>query len=121
MSLGLCLELTVALKRTGFFVDPETNELIRSDQRRDVEGMPVIEQDDALESTWWGTPRAAWKLSDAETVVNVYGDIGGGLEWEGGWHWEGWFLGTEEEAAAFAEAHGVRILYCGLATESETR
>jgi hypothetical protein len=69
----------------------------------DVHGQPFTGTDDDGKAVWWGTERAAWKLSDAETVVRVYGKLRSGLDWDG------FFLATEEEAVAYAEAHEVTV------------
>lgn len=87
---------------TGFFVDTETGERIE-DGEIDANGVAPFGEDD--DGFWWGTSRAAWVLSDADTLIECWGDLGAE-------EWAGMFIGTVSEAADYAERHGVRILGC---------
>lgn len=92
---------TNAIQATELFVDPETKEAFLAEEKVDAHAQPLIGSD--RHGCWWGTERAAWKLSDADTVVHLYGSLGPGMDWDG------WFIATATEAQRYAETHGVKV------------
>lgn len=85
---------------TGYFVDVCTGERLE-DGECDADGVDLVGCDEM--GLWWGTQDAAWVLSHRSgPTVEVWGEIGGEP-------WQGVFVGTLEEAVAYAENHGVRV------------
>lgn len=83
----------------GYFVDSETGEPLPDDTVFDAHGIELIGADD--NGLWWGTERAAWVLSEGQTLVRASGFIGSEA-------WDGFFIGSEDEVEWYAETHGVR-------------
>lgn len=87
------------------FIDTRTGEVLDlpGQPTCDVNGVDFIGEDDA--GAWWGTERAAWMLSTTEgrCLVEVSGFLGS-VEWQG------FFIGTVEEALLWAEKRWIRIV-----------
>ena len=82
------------------FVDPFDGETILEQPGVDAHGTDLIGEDD--HGLWWGTPRAAWVLRPCTELVHVIGRLGAMT-------WDGWFIGSVEDAVAYAECHGVVV------------
>jgi hypothetical protein len=77
------------------FVDPWERKAIEGCY--DSIGTELIGDDE--HGMWWGTERAVWPLSFG-AVIHVRGYVGA-VEYDG------YFLGTEDEAESYAVCHGV--------------
>ena len=98
--------------KTGTFVDPETFETLADNETLDAHGTDLVGDDE--HGCWWGTARAAWVL---ETIEDEPGparpttcrsvQVVVGWCWAG--HYDGYFVGTVEEARPYAVCHGVRV------------
>jgi hypothetical protein len=91
---------------TSTFVDPETGERYAPYERLDPHGTPLIGEDEW--GLWWGTERAAWVLSEGSTsrLVRFTGTICRTTV-----KWDGFFIGTDDEATLYAECHGVTVAH----------
>jgi hypothetical protein len=110
------------LGQVGYWIDPETSERLPFDPGDDALGVPVSGQDSR--GRWWGTRRAAWLLSDNAQVVRVSGWVmpDGKDAARDMLPWDGWFVGTKEQAENCARMCGVHISFteCGIeATEPD--
>ena len=85
----------------GYFADPETGERLGDIEMEDAHGRELIGVD-YEGGIWWGTERAAWVLHEHPYVVEIWGKIGRR-------NWFGFFIGTEDAAISYAEAHGVVV------------
>lgn len=85
----------------GRFVDPVTGEPFADDEKCDADGVDLIGVDDGGD-LWWGTPRAAYVLSNHWAIVRVGGFIGSA-------RWDGFFVGTDDEAIDYARGHSVHV------------
>ena len=66
----------------------------------DRKGRPLIGIDD--EGMWWGTEEAAWFLSEQAFSVQVCG-------WCGSTPYDGYFIGTVDEARDYCENRRIKI------------
>jgi hypothetical protein len=86
----------------GFFVDPETGEVLdESVSRVDAHGRDIVGEDE--HGFWWGTERACWKLEHSRHVVRVTAIARDGTVFDA------WFLGSEKAALRYARRWGVAI------------
>jgi hypothetical protein len=83
----------------GYFIDIADSSRFEESEFEDSEGQPLIGEDDR--GVWWGTERAAWKLSDVWYTVVVTG-------YRGSQPYFGHFIGTVYEATMYAREHGVK-------------
>lgn len=79
---------------TGNRIEPFEGEML------DSEDYDIVGCDDEF-GIWWGTPRAAWVLSEQANVVTVNGFVGP-------IPYMGYFVGTADEAMHYAREHGVK-------------
>lgn len=91
---------TAASRNILHFVDPETGEAFRDDEKHDVHGVDLIGVDD--DHFWWGTERAACVLSDHWSLVRVTAYMHGSSI-----PCDYFFIGTESEARAYVESRAV--------------
>lgn len=82
---------------TDCFVDVGTGEVIDD---VDSEGVDLIGIDEW--GAWWGTPRAAWVISQQPFTVEVWGYAGADPYF-------GHFVGTPEEARDYVERRRIRV------------
>jgi hypothetical protein len=89
-----------AKARIDHFVDIHDDTVFADDELVDRNGVDLIGADE--HGFWWGTADAAWCLHDWWASVRIVGRLGGEP-------WDGHFIGTDANAVAYAEAHGVTV------------
>jgi hypothetical protein len=92
---------TPATTEPGFFIDPLTGEVYDDAPGCgcDPTGSDLIGSDE--DALWWGTDRAAWLLSEEDTIVRVSGRCRASAK-----DFHATFIGTPEEATRYAERWG---------------
>ena len=96
----------------GYFFDPIDRIHIDETIGLDAHGTDIVGSDE--HGVWWGTARAAWVLYPHHELVHVIGRRGAEA-------YDGWFVGSIEDAILYAEHHDVRVEKTESGDEIESR